>query len=77
MQSKDVAVIPRFFFPGGAPIPEPIQIAMQSKLDQCFTAHPEGLTVPAVKDLVREVHSPALTLHRQKYCDIFCSPANA
>ena len=28
---------------------------MQSKLDQCFTAHPEGLTVPAVKDLVKEV----------------------
>ncbi|CAK0763377.1 hypothetical protein CVIRNUC_003051 [Coccomyxa viridis] len=54
-QSKDVAVIPRFFFPGGAPIPEPIQKAMQTKLDQCFTAHPEGLTVPAVKDLVREV----------------------
>ena len=77
MQSKDVAVIPRFFFPGGAPIPEPIQIAMQTKLDQCFTAHPEGLTVPAVKDLVREVCSPALTLHTQEACKISCMPANA
>ncbi len=77
MQSKDVAVIPRFFFPGGAPIPEPIQKAMQTKLDQCFTAHPEGLTVPAVKDLVREVCSPALTLHTQEACKISCMPANA
>ena len=55
MQTKNSAVIPRFFFPGGAPVPDPVQRAMQAKLDQCFSAHPEGLTVPAVKDLVREV----------------------
>ncbi len=60
VQAKNSAVIPRFFFPGGAPVPEAIQRAMQSKLDQCFTAHPEGLTVPAVKDLVKEV-LPCLT----------------
>ena len=60
IQAKNSAVIPRFFFPGGAPVPEAIQRAMQSKLDQCFTAHPEGLTVPAVKDLVKEV-LPCLT----------------
>ena len=55
-QAKNSAIIPRFFFPGGPPIPEPVQRAMHSKLDQCFAAHPEGLTVPAVKDLVKEVH---------------------
>ena len=55
LQTKDVAVIPRFFFPGGPPIPEAVQRSMQAKLDSCFAAHPDGLTIPAVKDLMREV----------------------
>jgi hypothetical protein len=55
VQAKDVAVIPRFFFPGGPPVPEAVQRSMQAKLDSCFAAHPDGLTIPAVKDLMREV----------------------
>lgn len=33
---------------------------MQTKLDHCFATHPEGLTIPAVKDLVKEVSSHSL-----------------
>lgn len=50
-----MAVIPQFFFPEGPPISEAVQHSMQAKLDQCFSLHPDGLTIPAVKDLVREV----------------------
>ena len=54
-QAKDVAVIPQFFFPGGPPVPEAVQRGMQAKLDSCFSSSPDGLTIPAVKDLMREV----------------------
>ncbi|BDA42548.1 probable serine/threonine protein phosphatase 2A regulator [Coccomyxa sp. Obi] len=54
-QSKDVAEIPQFFFPGGPRIPDVVKRDMQNKLDHCFASHPEGLTIPAVKDLIREV----------------------
>lgn len=54
-QSKDVAEIPQFFFPGGPRIPDMVQRDMQNKLDHCFASQPEGLTIPAVKDLIKEV----------------------
>lgn len=60
MQAKDVAVIPRFFFPGGTPVPEAVQRSMQAKLDSCFASHPDGLTIPAVKNLMREVGASRL-----------------
>lgn len=55
-QSKDVAEIPQFYFPGGPRIPDTVKRDMQTKLDHCFASHPEGLTIPAVKDLIREVN---------------------
>ena len=50
-----MAVIPQFFFPGGPLVPEAVQRGMQAKLDSCFSSSPDGLTIPAVKDLMREV----------------------
>ncbi len=55
-QSKDVAEIPQFFFPGGPRIPDMVQRDMQNKLDHCFASPPpDGFTIPHVKDIIKEV----------------------
>ncbi|KAK9806607.1 hypothetical protein WJX73_008526 [Symbiochloris irregularis] len=49
------AAIPQFHFPNGKPLSKEHTLAVQSKLDHLFLVYPQGLTVPAIKDLVKQV----------------------
>ena len=58
MQKSDL-VIPRFYFPGGKPVPESKRRAVYRKIDELFRMYPDGITLPAVKELVKEVRALA------------------
>ena len=47
--------VPQFYFPGGKPVPAEVKAAALAKIDELFRAHPEGLAVPAVRELVKQV----------------------
>lgn len=47
-------VVPPFYFPGGKPVPEDVRVSAQNKIDAFFEIYPDGLTIPAVKELVKE-----------------------
>ena len=53
------AAIPQFHFPHGKPLSSEASQAVQSKLDHLFNVYSTGLTVPAVKELVKEVSDHA------------------
>eukprot|EP00884_Botryococcus_braunii_P021339 jgi/Botrbrau1/788/Bobra.0181s0041.2 len=56
LQTQNIgAQIPRFYFPDGRPIPEEVRARAQTKIDNLFRQYPSGLTIPAVKELVKEV----------------------
>ena len=48
-------MVPPFYFPGGKPVPEEVRVSAQAKIDAFFDIYPDGLTIPAVKELVKEV----------------------
>ena len=54
------AAIPQFHFPNGRPLSREHSQAVQNKLDHLFVMYPHGLTVPAIKDLVKEVCDAAV-----------------
>ena len=47
--------MPPFYFPGGKPVSEDVRVSAQAKIDAFFEIYPDGLTIPAVKELVKEV----------------------
>lgn len=49
------AAIPQFHFPDGKPLSRETSQAVQRKLDALFQHYSLGLTVPAVKELIKEV----------------------
>ena len=54
-QALGPAAIPQFHFPQGRPLSPDQQQSLQSKLEQLFSRHEAGLSVPAFKQLMVEV----------------------
>ena len=54
VQAK-VDTVPQFYFPGGKPVPAEVRQAALHKIDDLFRSNPDGLAVPAVRELVKEV----------------------
>ena len=50
-------VVPPFYFPGGKPVAEEVRQSATAKIDALFDIYPDGLTIPAVKELVKEVRA--------------------
>ncbi len=55
LQAAIEHVVPPFYFPGGKPVSEDVRVSAQAKIDAFFEIYPDGLTIPAVKELVKEV----------------------
>lgn len=49
--------VPQFYFPGGKPVSAEVKSAALAKIDELFHANPDGLAVPAVRELVKQVGS--------------------
>lgn len=47
--------VPQFYFPGGKPVPSEVREQALAKIDDLFRSSPDGLAVPAVRELVKEV----------------------
>ncbi|DBA83424.1 hypothetical protein WJX79_010649 [Trebouxia sp. C0005] len=50
-----VDTVPKFYFPGGKPVPAEVRASALEKIDELFRSNPDGLAVPAVRELVKEV----------------------
>ena len=50
-------MVPAFYFPGGKPVAEEVRQSATAKIDALFDIYPDGLTIPAVKELVKEVRT--------------------
>ncbi len=48
-------MIPRFYFPEGRPAAEDSREAAQAKINALFAGSPNGITIPAIKELLKEV----------------------
>lgn len=55
-QAANEHTIPVFYVPRGAHTSPTAASVMQAKLDALFGMYPEGLTIPAMKELVKEVY---------------------
>ena len=49
--------MPPFYFPGGKPVSEEVRESAAAKISALFDIYPDGLTIPAVKELIKEVHA--------------------
>lgn len=47
--------IPKFYFPNGKPLPEARQSEMHARIESLMKEHPDGLTVPGLKELLKQV----------------------
>ena len=54
--------MPQFYFPGGKPVPAEVRASALEKIDELFRSNPDGLAVPAVRELVKEVGSLSAVL---------------
>ncbi len=54
-QAADEHTIPVFYVPRGAQPSPSSHGLMQAKIDTLFSMYPDGLTIPAMKELVKEV----------------------
>ncbi len=68
IQAK-VDTVPQFYFPGGKPVPAEVRASALEKIDELFRSNPDGLAVPAVRELVKEVGYPSAVLK----CSTFLS----
>jgi hypothetical protein len=48
-------VIPRFYFPSGAPVTEAVRLQYLQKVDQLFAPYPQGMPTDAFKDVLAQV----------------------
>lgn len=55
MSQAKVDTVPQFYFPGGKPVPAEVREQALAKIDELFRSSPDGLAVPAVRELVKEV----------------------
>ena len=79
-QAAHEGTIPRFYFPRGGGVPADAHTLMQTKTDALFRMHPDGLTIPAVKELMKEVlsaqpHKPLDMLQFQTFWSLYISGA--
>lgn len=58
MQAANEHSIPVFYVPRGMQTSPKAASAMQAKVDALFTMYPDGLTIPAMKELMKEVCKP-------------------
>ena len=54
-QARGAAAIPQFFFPDGRPVPEEVLAAAAARVDALLAVYSGGLTIPGMKQLVKEV----------------------
>ena len=54
MQAK-VDTVPQFYFPGGKPVPAEVREQALGRIDELLHSSPDGLAVPAVREMVKEV----------------------
>ena len=47
--------VPQFYFPGGKPVSAEVRTAALEKIDELFRSNPDGLAIPAARELVKEV----------------------
>ena len=47
--------VPQFYFPGGKPVPAEVRTTALEKIDELFRSNPDGLAIPAARELVKEV----------------------
>ena len=59
IQARGAAAIPRFYFPGGRPVPEEVLSASTARVDALLNVYSGGLTIPGMKQLVKEVRACA------------------
>ena len=60
-------MVPPFYFPGGKPVAEEVRQSAAAKIDALFDIYPDGLTIPAVKELVKEVRAPGCLIQTKLY----------
>ncbi len=58
-QARWAAAIPRFYFPGGRPVPDEVLAASAARVDSLLGVYSGGLTIPGMKQLVKEVRCGA------------------
>lgn len=51
--------VPQFYFPGGKPVPAEMRSSALEKIDELFRSNPDGLAIPAARELVKEASSKA------------------
>ena len=55
LQASGTLTIPRFYYPNGKPLSEEVQAGIQAKVNALLQVYAGGLTVPALKTLLKEV----------------------
>ena len=68
--------MPQFYFPGGKPVPAEVRQQALAKIDDLFRSSPDGLAVPAVRDLVKEVSGQTSTCSCHCFNVLACLPAS-
>lgn len=56
LSQAKVDTVPQFYFPGGKAVPAEVREQALAKIDDLFRSSPDGLAVPAVRELVKEVY---------------------
>lgn len=59
VQARWAAAIPRFYFPGGRPVSDEVLAAAAARVDALLNVYSGGLTIPGMKQLVKEVRCGA------------------
>ena len=57
--------VPQFYFPGGKPVASEVREQALAKIDDLFRSSPDGLAVPDVSEVVREVSNQTPPLQLQ------------
>ena len=68
--------MPQFYFPGGKPVSAEVREEALAKIDELFRTSPDGLAVPAVRDLVKEVLGYTLLHSFHCLTALACLPAD-
>ena len=55
-QDTSSQAIPRFYFPGGRPVPVEVRAAVHAAMQRVVDQHPDGLPILALRSLLRDVY---------------------
>lgn len=56
LQEPASQAIPRFYFPGGRPVPSEVRAAVHAAMQRVVDHHPDGLPILALRTLLRDVY---------------------